>query len=531
MENCDAMHRFAWDELLDAGTNALRIPDVKHCVISGAVSPFGTETTTSPIGDVAYEIPAPVDIHWLPPQLTTLELSLVGDVELRLPYGSHSIEIRVTSVGASHWFSTLGGSVRSLVAVDSHIGCAVESHVVVLGTVPTRADVIRMECTENDGLWIGSIETGQLIVTGTGFLIIGRAPLGEVSDSRATSVSVASGRIFLSSTLSVGSLSEGSRISCTSSTAVVVLGDSIDLAETKRLVVTGGHLKVLRGEVSQLEMIDVEQLDVGDFSTSTVHAEIAARQLLAAKFGYGLVTQVSGNVRVLNLCERATVAGDARTGFSADRVAAPVNAEISGLRAGSFNLNSAGVLRDLRRLGLWVNPSTHKARKHFEAQVRKAETEPEPALFELAHHRKQMLGLAVDSQQDGHTLSVLREAEKDARRATSSWRSRERMLLELWRRCLGYGERIGYPLALGSVLIFLLGIGQIGWAQFWSRGWWAGWSHIARINRLINFALPGIPGLGIDGIGGFWGVSAKIVSVVFFASAATAAIRVVKRGE
>ena len=149
----------------------------------------------------------------------------------------------------------------------------------------------------------------------------------------------------------------------------------------------------------------------------------------------------------------------------------------------------------------------------------------------MTHYRKRLLALAKDTQQDGHTLSVLREAEKDARRAASPWHSRERILLTLWRRTLGYGERIGYPLLLGGLLIAFLGIGQAGWGRFSSTNWWSGWQHISRVDSVINFALPGIDAFGIDGIGGFWGVSAKIVSVLFFASAATAAIRVVKRGE
>jgi hypothetical protein len=163
--------------------------------------------------------------------------------------------------------------------------------------------------------------------------------------------------------------------------------------------------------------------------------------------------------------------------------------------------------------------------------VKAKRSAPPPALFDLAHHRKAILALAQDTKQDGHTLSVLREAEKDARRASLPLRNRERILLELWRWLLGYGERIVWPLAMALPLLFILGIAEVGWAKIWSKSWWGGFGSIARYESIMNFSLPGVDFLGLSGTGGVWGVLAKAVSVVFVASALSAAVRVVRRGE
>src|SRR5690606_28634132 len=109
-------------------------------------------------------------------------------------------------------------------------------------------------------------------------------------------------------------------------------------------------------------------------------------------------------------------------------------------------------LKDVDRLGLWVDRSARRARTSFVNEVRGTQlASDENGLLWLAHRRNRLLRLASDSQQDGHTLSILREAEKDARRASLPF-SRERVLLEVWNACLGYGERIGRPLLAGGFL-------------------------------------------------------------------------------
>lgn len=478
-----------------------------------------------------------VQVPSVPTALKVLEIELDADLWLGLPAGSHDIEVRVRSPGSSAWFAISGGKARSLTAVDTFVGATsatTEAGELVWLAVGTAVDSLRLECGENNGLLLGWVEAETIEMVGEGLLTVVGITMNPIAHVRTGSITVQSRRILVGSELYAGRVGKHTRITCETDDARVVVGDTLGTPEARYLTVDGGELKVVRGEVGPLHLNDVQVLEIGDVAEPTGDnptLQAATRQAVASHLGYGLVTGVTGNVRELKLGERAAIAGDPKTGFSAQRIAAVSTAEISGLNARSFNLYSAGILRDVRRLGLWVDPSTHRAREHFEAEVSQRAADPDPAMFELAHRRKQLLALAVDTKQDGHTLSVLREAEKDARRASLSWRSRERVLLELWKWLLGYGERIGYPLWIGAGLLFVLGIGQVGWGHFWSRQWWAGWGHIDRFNELINFALPGIDAFGIDGVGGFWGVSAKVVSVLFVASAATAAIRVVKRGE
>lgn len=394
---------------------------------------------------------------------------------LRMPDGALDIAVRVYSPGRSdRRFAATGGRVRSLAAVDTlvgGVGSRTMSGEIVDLAVPTSADCLHLESAATEGLLLGWVEAGDITVTGWAPLSIMSYPMNPVAGVHTYSLTVQSGRLAVSSSLRAGGISEGARITCEAEDATVVLGDTLNASDTRDLTIEGGHLKVVRGHVGPLRLINVDVLEIGDGMDPSSRVESvadAAKRAIASTLGYGLVTQVTGSVRELRLGHRAAIAGDSRYGFSAERVTATPTSEISGLDARSFNLYSSGVLRDVRRLGLWVPPSTHKARAHFEAEVRRKKSEPAPAAFELAHRRKQLLALAIATQQDGHTLSVLREAEKDARRASLSWQSRERMLLELWRWLLGYGERIGYPLVVASGLLILLGIGHIGWSRFWS---------------------------------------------------------------
>jgi hypothetical protein len=510
------VNEISWDRAIDKSNGHLMLPAEKQCRIVGAASPLKDDAVATSSGDVPARIPQPVIIDSWPAELRALEFELAGDLHLHLPDGNHDVEIRVHSLGLSGWFAATGGCIRSLIAVDSFVGglsVRTSAGGLVFLAIPTSLGKLRMECVENNALLMGWIEADEIRVTGSGPLLIVDFPMSPAANVKTQALSVESHRIVLGSTLLAGRIAKHTRIACESDEALVVLGDTMSTAETSYLTVEGGTLRVLRGEVGPLHLVDVDVLEVGrDLDPdATKDVADAARQAIASELGYGLVTQVTGSVRQLTLGYRAVVSGDARSGFSAQRIAATPTAEVSGLDARNFNLYSAGVLRDIRRLGLWVDPSTRGARRHFESEVLSKASEPDPALFELAHRRKQLLRLAIDTQQDGHTLSVLREAEKDARRASLSWRSRERVLLEAWRRLLGYGERIVHPLAIGAGLIALLAIGHVGWGRFWSTEWWSGWAHIDRVNSVINFALPGIDAFGISGIGGFWGVTAKVV--------------------
>lgn len=523
-----------WGSAINAANGHLMLPSRERCTVVGASSPRRADSVATPTGDVRALLPAEVVVEHVPPELRHLEVVLDDDLVLRMPAGRHDIEIVARSNGESRWLGVLGGRVEALKAIDTFVGGhSVETdNGPVLLASPTQVGSLTLDCVDNDGLMVGWIEADDVRVGG-GLLHVVAFPMQPLAGIKCAQISSSAARIVVGSYLMAGSIGEGTRVACETDESLVTIGDRFTMLETKDLTIIGGRLRIAAGVVAGLTLRDVDVVEVGEESEpdpTEPTIDSSVRTAVAGQLGYGMATGVTGSVRELRVAHRGVVAGDRRHGFSAQRVAATPTSEISGLDARSFNLYSAGVLRGVRRLGLWVDPSTKKARRHFEAEVRKASEQPDPALFELAHRRKQLLALAVDTQQDGHTLSVLREAEKDARRASLPTTSRERVLLELWRWLLGYGERIGYPLLIGTVLIFWLGVGYVGWDQFWSEQWWRGWG-VARVESVMNFALPGVGILGIDGIGGAWGISAKIVSVIFFASAVTAAVRVVKRGE
>jgi hypothetical protein len=121
--------------------------------------------------------------------------------------------------------------------------------------------------------------------------------------------------------------------------------------------------------------------------------------------------------------------------------------------------------------------------------------------------------------------------KRDARPRSLPKLSRERIALELWRSVTGYGERIAWPLVTASVAIVPLGIGHVGWAHFSRRAWWGGWSHLtSRLESLVNFALPGIDAIGLDGTTGIWGIAAKLCSVICLGAALNAARKLAVSG-
>lgn len=526
-----------WETIFNADSGVLELPAAERCVVWGAASPLKDSSIATIDGDVPGRLPQVAVINEWPTELRSVEFELDGDLMLQVPKDGSRVAVIVRSTGLARWIALTEGEVASLTAIDSLVGGTTatlssgDTHFI---PVHTRTGELRIECIEIDGAMVGWVEASRITVKGPGALHALGSPLDRPVEVTAGTLTVESRRIHVESTLYAGSIGKHTHIACETDEAAVVLGESLAPSETRYLTVEGGVLRIVRGQVGPLCLENVAALEIGSDSDPSAEADNideAANQAIASHLGYGLAMEVSGQVRELKLGHRAIVSGNSRSGFAAERITAVSTAEVSGLNAQSFNLYSAGILRDVRRLGLWVDPSTRKARRHFEAGVDRSSMDPAPAQFELAHQRKRLVSLAVDTQQDGHTLSVLREAEKDARRAALPWNSRERLLLEAWRRLLGYGERIGYPLLIGAGLIFLLGIGQIGWSSFWSREWWSGWAHLSRVESVMNFALPGVDAFGVDGIGGFWGVSAKVVSVVFLASAITTAIRVVKRGE
>jgi hypothetical protein len=246
---------------------------------------------------------------------------------------------------------------------------------------------------------------------------------------------------------------------------------------------------------------------------------------------FAVVTRVAGTVQRLVVGRRSVFSGHEARGFVAIDVEASAGSEISGIAAAELSISAIASLSHADRVGLWVAPSTKAARRQMEKIARNAESEGTLALDRLVDQRAKLLRLAVDSQQSGHTLAVLREAERDARRRRLPKGSRERRLLTLSRWAVGYGERIGWPLAVGGAVISILAAVEVGWGRLSSSEFWAGFGDHHRYEEAIRFALPGLSFFDLDGTGGLWGTLAKFASVIFLASSAAAASRVLRRRE
>ena len=84
-------------------------------------------------------------------------------------------------------------------------------------------------------------------------------------------------------------------------------------------------------------------------------------------------------------------------------------------------------------------------------------------------------------------------------------RSRERLLLEMSRWMVGYGERIGWPLGVGALLLAILAGLHVGWSNLTISEWWSGFAHVHRYRSTLDSTLSGIDVLGIEASDGLWG--------------------------
>lgn len=532
----DSATEIRWAELYDESANRLTLPPNQTVKIVDAASPLVEDAEApipfgAPSGPTLKPQPVLMDV---PPEVESIHLKLEGDLVLDLEGQELDINVSVRSVGDPPWIAITNGVIARLSASATNVGGARRWEGDRATSVAISTRVGLLDCVGADAVdsVLGWVQARTISATGQRKLRIvdlpGTGPVGVQTQD----LTVESRCVDVESYLSADRIARKTTITCQDEGVLTLGGVGLGVAESKYLAVAGGTVRIRCGAVFSLALQDVQRLEVGEprppDKSEALHG--IASDAVASESGYGLAAYVVGHVDVLVLGHRAVIAGRPDVGFSARRVEAAESAEISGLDADGFNHGSAAVLRSVRRLGLWVNPSTRAARRRFQSEVERRSFEDDPALFDLAHKRKHLLHLATDTMQDGHTLSVLREAEKDARRASLPWQSRERVLLELWRRMLGYGERIGYPLLVGSTLILLLGITKIGWRRAFSADWWSGWSS-ARMNNIVSFALPGVDILGLNGVGGLLGVAAKAVSVVFIGSAIAIAVRVVRRGE
>ena len=304
-----------------------------------------------------------------------------------------------------------------------------------------------------------------------------------------------------------------------------VAGSAIDLS------FSGPRLRVIAGLIDGLTLNDVDRLQVGAEPPSE---DEALPELYYSRYDQHTngahITRATGSARIAHLCHGANVDGSIIKGLGITRVFVEDEAEVTGLRAHALDLESILRLSGAKRLGLWVDPKTSKATRTFSNEASDARQTSSAAIDRLADKRRHLLRLAESSAQSGHVLAVLREAEKDARRRCPGTGPRERYLLGMSRAFTGYGERIGWPLAVGAGLLVLLASCQVGWGRWSTMSWWRGFGDHHRYQRAIEFCLPGLNWLGGNGVPGLWGILAKIVSVVFVAGALSAAKRVLRRG-
>jgi hypothetical protein len=237
------------------------------------------------------------------------------------------------------------------------------------------------------------------------------------------------------------------------------------------------------------------------------------------------VLSLAGSVNALSLADGSSVLASAGQ-LQFDELRIGEHCDVFGISADRLRHQEIESLGPARRVGLHAG-----TRRTFKREATKAAYEGQLSIQRLADKRRRLLTLAIETHQSGHVQSVLREAERDARRRSLPKLSRERFALELWRSVTGYGERIAWPLVTASLAIVPLGIGHVGWAHFSSRVWWGRWSHLtSRLESLINFALPGIDAIGLDGTTGIWGIAAKLCSVICLGAALNAARKLAVSG-
>ncbi len=199
-------------------------------------------------------------------------------------------------------------------------------------------------------------------------------------------------------------------------------------------------------------------------------------------------------------------------GLKAIRAKASSDAELYGLNPVVLDYESLVALKKVEHLSLWMNPSAKEARKPFRIElegivgygrarrlVSKEGITPSSlrlpernqALTRLRERRTRLLGLAVAKRQNGHTLSILREAEKEAQTAIFPKLSRERALLKISQKLTGHGERILRPLCFWLLLLGVLVCLHIGRARFFSIALWTSGAYKERILYVLRFGFPG----------------------------------------
>jgi hypothetical protein len=246
---------------------------------------------------------------------------------------------------------------------------------------------------------------------------------------------------------------------------------------------------------------------------------------------------VSGEVECLSMADRCVVDAS-QSGLRVRHTKVSRDAELYGLDPVVLDYQSLVALEEVEHLSLWVNPKAWSARQSFSEELSKVRTERRRSptvgldsfqeLIRLRERRTRLLALAVAKRQDGHTLSLLREAEKQTRTALSGW-TREGILLRMSQLFTGHGERVFRPLffwvfiSLGLICL-QVGDGRFFSSTLWTDRWWQ-----ERMLYVLRFGFPGSSFLDVEPVGGLWGALAKLNSLLFL-GAALNALRKVARG-
>lgn len=153
-------------------------------------------------------------------------MDLDDDLVLAMPHRFNDLELIVGSRGSAHWISTGNGQIRSLRTLDTHVGGAfVETaEGPSLSKYWTKESHVHMRSNEVDGLFVAGLEAERLVVEGP-------ARLDVCGNSTVDVLRVASRRVTLDATLRAGQIGPGTRITCNSDAALVVIGDTMGFAE------------------------------------------------------------------------------------------------------------------------------------------------------------------------------------------------------------------------------------------------------------------------------------------------------------
>lgn len=506
-----------WDDaLINGALDLAKFIGHESLVVTGARSMgFNEESTSSAEGTRRVSTPAPVTIQGIPSGLRRLHIHVVSDLVLRFPSSNDSPCVETLVLD--------GGPSQPLVTLNEGRPAVLETRAVrygVLRVTPLnkgeesyRAQsvaLLTLRPDDADGIVsIGPLQVGRLeLPTNCSSLVI--QPLSDAECLIGTLIHHAR-RLTVRATRPLRITQAIERCDIQSDADIRLGSDVHEILASDVAITTKGNLLLGNGRL-ETAMLDCGHLALTPFRPG-------ARPM---------AIDISGIATSIAAGEDSLLAGSSDSGLHTGELDLGSGAEVTGIAAHRLSLRSIESLRKASAtVGLWVDPSAGKARLAFQKQAEA--TTPILGRHQLSQRRSALLRLAIDTEQSGHVLSIIREAEKDARRRSLARRNRERLLLGASRWATGYGERILWPLVVGALLILPLAIAQVGWGTLTRRGWWTGFGHLGRYEHILGFVLPSWSALGLPPSGGLWGVLAKTTFGLFAFSALAAARKLVRR--